>query len=416
MTYQEQPKRKENIRAIVDYFESGIKNEAITIGIELEHTLVKSNGEPVCYDDEHGQKWLLEQLSPKYDKRMQGLDGSLIGLARKGSSITLEPAAQVELSAGPFSSLSEAKACLDAFEDELEEALKGCDIDVLTPGYHPTRRAMELELIPKKRYQIMNEYLGAISMFGICMMRGSAATQVTIDYTSVDDCLRKMRLANACVPVFSLICDNTPVFEATPRPHELMRTKIWEKCDPDRCMTVPGIMDAGFSLEQYAEYILDTPAMVAIENGEHVYSSRPIGELFANKTMGRADVEHALSVFFTDVRLKTYIEIRPADAMPPECVIAYAALVKGLFYNEQSLDALDSLFEGVTAEDIMEAKSSLMADGYNGYVYHHPVSEIADELIAIATAGLCESDAQLLEPLAKLVAARKTLAEIALKG
>ncbi len=47
---------------------------------------------------------------------------------------------------------------------------------------------------------------------------------------------------------------------------------------------------------------------------------------------------------FPDVRLKTYLEIRPADSMPIPYVIAYAALIKGLFYNEGNLRQLEALF------------------------------------------------------------------------
>lgn len=410
-----QPKRRENVDAIVEYFESGVKDEAKAIGIELEHTLVKGDGEPVAYSDEFGQRWLLERLSPEYDSEIRSSAGNLIGLLRKGASITLEPAAQVELSAGPFVSLEDAKREFLQFEERLEDELDPHDVQLLTPGYHPTRRAVDLKLIPKRRYEFMNSYLGAISMFGICMMRGSAATQVSIDYTSIDDCLRKMRLACACVPVLSLICDNTPVFEGDVRPHQLMRTEVWEKCDPDRCMIVPGMMDEGFTLEEYAEYILDTPAIVEMVNGREEFTEKTFGEIFADEAMTHDDVEHALSMFFNDVRLKTYIEIRPADAMPVECAIAYAALIKGLFYDKASLDAMDDLFRGVGAEDVAAAKASLMADGYAGKVYGHAASVVADELVSIARTGLSDSDAALLEPIAELVANRVTLADIALE-
>lgn len=410
-----QPKRRENVDAIVEYFESGVKDEAKAIGIELEHTLVKGDGEPVAYSDEFGQRWLLERLSPEYDSEIRSSAGNLIGLLRKGASITLEPAAQVELSAGPFDSLQDAKREFLQFEERLEDELDPHDVQLLTPGYHPTRRAVDLQLIPKRRYEFMNSYLGAISMFGICMMRGSAATQVSIDYTSIDDCLRKMRLACACVPVLSLICDNTPVFEGDVRPHQLMRTEVWEKCDPDRCMIVPGMMDEEFTLEEYAEYILDTPAIVEMVDGREEFTEKTFGEIFADEAMTHADVEHALSMFFNDVRLKTYIEIRPADAMPVECAIAYAALIKGLFYDKASLDAMDDLFRGVGEADVTAAKASLMADGYAGKVYGHAASVVADELVSIARTGLSESDAALLEPIAELVANRVTLADIALE-
>lgn len=97
----EQPRRRENVDAIVAYFVGGVKDEAKSIGIELEHTLVKDGGEPVSYGDEFGQLWLLNQLGPEYDSEIRSSAGNLIGLLREGASTTLEPAAQVSYRPAP---------------------------------------------------------------------------------------------------------------------------------------------------------------------------------------------------------------------------------------------------------------------------------------------------------------------------
>lgn len=407
----QQPAREQNIQALVSYYESGIKPEAKRIGIELEHTLLHDDGTPVSYTAPDGQHAILEKLQATYPECTQDTDGNITLLTDGTANVTLEPAAQMEVSAGPFEDLNAALACIRQFQESLDAA-SAPDINIMTPGYHPTMKALSLELIPKERYHIMNEYLGAISMYGICMMRGSASTQVSIDYTSVDDCLRKLRLANAMVPIVSLMCDNAPVFEGAARPHQMVRTEIWQKCDPARCGTVPGVMDEGFSLQAYAEYILDAPAMVDISSGRPCLSEKPIGEIYKDTVMTEADIEHVLSVFFTDVRLKRYIEIRPADAMPAEFAVAYAALIKGLFYAEASLEGLDRLFQGVSARDIDAAKDALMALGYDAPVYGQPVSVLADELMSLAATGLDDTERPLLKPLAMLVAKRVTLADM----
>ena len=333
-------------------------------------------------------------------------------MARPGEAVTLEPAAQLELSAGPFSRLADARECFDAFERTLEEVLEPAGARVLTLGYHPSARAADMELIPKRRYRFMDLYFHGKGAFGTCMMRGSASTQVSIDYSSVPDCLRKLRLAFGLAPLFSLICDNSPVFEGAPRTHELVRTEIWQRCDPDRCGVVPGVMDPGFSLRSYAAYLLDAPAILApCKKEQWCYSERTFGELYAERTMTRAEIEHAASMFFTDVRLKTYIEIRPADALPVPYAIAYAALVKGLFYHPGNLDALDALLADVRAGDIDEAKAALMAKGYRAEAYGRPAAAWADDLVALARAGLAEDERAFLDPLAGLVAARETLAD-----
>lgn len=410
-----QPARESNIDAIVAYFESGIKPSGSPgeLGIELEHTIVHDDLSPVSYSGEHGVAWVLEELRAEYPHATTDLHGDLLGVARPGEAVTIEPAAQLELSAGPFADLASAREAFEAFERQLERILTPVGERVLTIGYHPTAAARDLELIPKRRYQFMNLYLGEKDTCGPCMMRGSASTQVSIDYTSTADCLRKLRLAFALVPVLSLITDNAPRFEGAKRTHKLVRTAIWQHVDNDRCGLVPGVLDPDFDLRRYAAYILDAPAiLVPCRKEQWCYSDRTFGDIYAERTMTRAEVEHAVSMFFTDVRLKTYVEIRPADAMPIPYVIAYAALIKGLFYDTASLDALDALFACVRAADLEAAKGDLMRKGYDAEVYGKPADVLCDEVLAIAKRGLDEEDRTLLAPLAQLIERRTTLADL----
>ncbi|MRX82813.1 glutamate-cysteine ligase family protein [Eggerthella guodeyinii] len=418
-TGQSQPARESNINAIVSYFESGIKpfGGPGELGIELEQIIVHDDLSPVSYSGEHGVAWVLRQLEADYPRTTTDEHGDLLGVARQSEAVTIEPAAQIELSAGPFADLATARETFDGFAQRLASILEPVGERALPVGYHPTATARSLELIPKRRYQFMNLYLGERDAYGPCMMRGSASTQVSIDYTSTADCLRKLRLAFALVPVLSLISDNTPTFEGKPREHQLVRTDIWQHVDNDRCGLVPDVLDPAFDLRRYAEYILDTVAiLIPCHKEQWCYSDRTFGDIYATRTMTRAEVEHAVSMFFTDVRLKTYIEIRPADAMPVPYVIAYAALVKGLFYAPESLDALDELFADVRRADYLAAQSDLMAHGYEAEVYGKPAAALCDRVMEIAQRGLADDEREFLEPLADLVARRVTLADLAERG
>lgn len=412
----DQPAREDNIQTLVDFIESGIKplGAPEAVGIELEHTVVHDDGSPVGYADDHGIAWLLGQLREDYPQATYDDEGDILGVAREGAAVTIEPAAQVELSAGPFTRLSDAQRVFEEFEELLTRELSPHGMKALTLGYHPTARVDELTLIPKRRYRFMDLYFKERGPYGRRMMRGSASTQVSIDYHSVEDCLRKLRLAGIAGPLFALICDNSPIFEGKPRPHKLVRTKIWKECDPDRCGIVPGSLDPDFSLERYAAYLLDTPAiLVPCKKEGCCYTERTFGRIYADAPMTRAQVEHMTSMFFTDVRVKTYVEIRPADALPIPYAISYAALVKGLLANGGGLDALDGLFEGIGEADVAAAKDALMERGYDAKVYRRPVDALCDRLVEIAEAGLAEDEKAFLEPLAELVAQRQTLADIA---
>lgn len=411
-----QPARERNIQALVEFIESGIKplGGPEAVGIELEHTVVRDDGSPAGYADDHGIAWLLERLRAEYPQATFDEEGDILGVAREGAAVTIEPAAQVELSAGPFTRLADAQRAFEGFEELLARELSPHGMKALTLGYHPTARVDELTLIPKRRYRFMDLYFKERGPYGRRMMRGSASTQVSIDYHSVEDCLRKLRLAGIAGPLLALICDNSPIFEGSPRPHKLVRTKIWKECDPDRCGIVPGSLDPGFTLEHYAAYLLDAPAiLVPCKKEGCCYTERTFGQIYAETPMTRAQVEHMTSMFFTDVRVKTYVEIRPADALPVPYAISYAALVKGLLANDNGLDALDGLFEGIGEADVVAAKDDLMARGYAAEAYGRPVAALCDRLVEIAAEGLAEDERAFLAPLAELVARRETLADIA---
>ncbi|NGM16505.1 glutamate--cysteine ligase [Eggerthellaceae bacterium zg-893] len=413
---ERQPARESNIEAIVAYVESGIKPSEShrKLGIEIERIPVHADMQPVSYADPFGVAWLLKALTPHYPRTTYDDHGDLLGVARPSEAVTIEPAAQVELSAGPFRRLKDAYETFSAFEDETKRLLDPHNEKLVTLGYHPTAKARDLKLIPKRRYQFMNVYLSERDTAGPCMMRGSASTQISIDYTSVADCLRKYRLAFCMAPVLALMCDNTPFYESEPRTHPCMRMSMWQHVDPDRCGLVPGALDPDFTLRDYAAAILDVPAiLVPCQQNSWRYDERPFGEIYANRTMSVAEVEHAISMTFPDVRLKTFVEIRPADSMPLPYAIAYGALIKGLFYSEESLNALDELFSSVRDADYEPAQNAIMKDGYRATVYGMDAGTLAQTLVELAHDALDAEEQAYLKPLASLVERRVTLADMA---
>lgn len=409
-----QPAREENIKQIVAFLESGTKAPGTEgkLGVELEHTIVKSDFSPVAYDEPKGVAWLLAQLSPSYDREIRDAEGDLLGLIAPGKTITLEPASQFELSAGPYAEIGEIRYEFEAFQRTVARILAPEGERVLAVGYHPTAKALDLTLIPKVRYRFMDEHFRRIGVWGQRMMRGSASTQISIDYYSEDDCVKKMRVASALAPLLALITDNTASFEGAPSPHRMMRTEVWQKCDPARCGTVPSLFDLQFGWRAYAEYLLDTPAILVPDGDGWRATESTFGEVYAENPMTRSDVEHAVSMLFNDVRLKTYVEIRPADAMPIPFVAAYAALIKGLFYHEDNLNELADALSSVTVQDIDNAKQALMRNGYDATVFGKQAGAWADELFERAHEGLETNERNYLSALHALVQRRTTLADM----
>ena len=412
-----QPCRQQNVEAIVAYLRDGADAKSTRVGIELEHLVLHGDGGArVGYSEEHGIEDLLERMSANWPEKTYE-DGHLMGVARTmegiRETVTLEPGGQVELSAGPFNDLFTALEVIDDFEDELNGLLDPVGQLAVLMGYSPIEPAREVELIPKARYRLMDRHFSEIGPYGVCMMRGSASTQVSIDYADEKEAIRKMRLACAAAPILAMMCDNTVMFEGELREHFLVRTEIWNGVDQDRCGVVPGVFDKDFSFERYANWLLDIPSIVAPDGqGGWTYDTRSFGEIFAETPMGQTDVQHVLSMVFPDVRLKGYIEFRSMDALQPKYAAAVAALIKGCFYADSALDDMEKLFGEVTRKDVILAKMALMSDGYEAEVYGKKAWKLAEQMNIIAKLNLTKEERDILEPLTTYVFSHVTLAEM----
>lgn len=404
---------------LVALFNGGDK-QCRSLGFELEHILLhKGTHAPALYDEPGGVRDVLERLAPLYDK--QSVEGdSLVGLSRPRIALSIEPAAQLEISAGPFAKVTEIEQTYKEFRAELDPILDEFGLEAPMLGYNPSTLVRDLALVPKFRYKCMTEFLGAQSYEGLCMMRGTASLQVSIDFRDETDAMRKLRVAEAIAPILALICDNSPMFEGEKRKFNMVRTAVWAGMKQDRVGTVPGSLGRNFSFADYADYIMTREAILvpdaAAEGGWRYVADKTFDELYADREMTQAELEHALSMVWPDARLKNFIEIRPADAMPIEYCLGYAALVKALFYNDSSLGALDEMLVAVGEDDVRAAKRELVEKGYEAEVYGRSVGSWADVLLGLAAPALKMDEAAYLEPLAALVKERSTLADLWLRS
>lgn len=418
---------QENKQALVAYFTEGAKGDKPlgALGVEVEHFVVTAEGEyPVSYagrsEGEFGVRDVLAHLADAYPQHTYGLEGDLIGLASDEASITLEPAAQLEISIAPYSSISRILRVYNEFRAKVDPFLAEHGCKLVTSGYHPTARALDLTLIPKQRYRFMNDYFKEIGTHGERMMRASASTQVSVDYQDEADAIRKMRIAQALAPLFASVTDNTAVFEAEPAPR-LARFALWRNVDSDRCGSVPGLFNEGYGFEDYAEWILRTcPIFVTRPSADDptgpnlraVYG-RSAYEAYGDAPMTRADIEHVLSMFWPDVRLKNFVEIRPADSLPAPLMAGYAALVKGIFYSQRSLQAIEEAFgvvEGVwplTDGSANQALKSIQEDGAEAVIHGKTLAEWQELIFEIADGALDKEDAGHLHDLVAFARSRR---------
>jgi glutamate--cysteine ligase len=95
-----------------------------------------------------------------------------------------------------------------------------------------------------------------------------------------------------------------------------------------------------------------------------------------------------LTTLFPEVRLKRYIEIRSADSQAPERLMALPALVKGVFYEADCLDAAFDMVKRWTFADVAEAYRDVVRVALDARVKGIRVAELAHELYEIAAESL----------------------------
>lgn len=340
---------------ICEYFQNGCTSRRC-IGLELEHFVMKNN-KPFNYSD--GVKDILTEISVGA-KSVFSESGNILGADMGEYTLTLEPGAQLEVSVVPFENVSDIKRVLNSFYQTAEPVLKKYDAELCVLPAVDKKNLDSIELIPKERYRYMDMYFQKSGTMGRYMMRGSASTQVSVDYESEKDFVKKFRAAYILSPFFALISANG---------RGLKRIEIWDDVDNARTYIPRYLFSDSFGFEAYADELLKVPVIFVPAGDGFVYTGNDTIQTVSDKYgSSEAMTEHYLSMVFPDVRLKKYIEIRIADAMPAKRATEYAELIKNIFYTN-ALDEIIDRYSGVTVADIKEAKHKIKTDGKNAIIY-----------------------------------------------
>lgn len=323
---------------LIKYFRSGEKNNK-SIGIELEHFLLdKKNLRSYGYFEKNGQLEIINRLIGEGWKAKIIENENVLGAAKGGNLISFEPGGQLEISFKPKEKISEILDEYSIVMNEIKDKLTD-DQCFASVGYHPASKVDELPLLPKKRYQIMYDFLSKKGSMAKNMMKGTASTQISIDYSDEKDFVKKYRASNYILPFLATLFDTTSVFEGEIYEGELLRQIIWENTDIERCKIPNGVFTKSFGYDEYAEYIMKSKPIFMIKgNDSFLTDEKTVSDIDAELEMSEEQLIHSTSMVFPDVRVKQFIEIRVADALPNKMGIIVAAVIKGIIYNEENLN------------------------------------------------------------------------------
>ena len=365
------------------------------VGTEAEKFGVRADGRPVAFEGEGGVRSVLAALETDFGwTAKREIPGAPpIALKRDGASITLEPAAQLELSGAPLGDIHATRAELDRHLRELAIVSEPHGLRWLGVGFHPTAKHEDLPHVPKLRYAIMREYLPTRGSRGLDMMRRTCTVQANLDYSNEADAMRKLRLSLRAQPIVSAMFCNSPWYEGAHRGRLGERPDVWLHMDPDRSGLLRFMWEGAERYQDYVEWALDAPMFLILRDDKVVANTgQRFREFMKDGHQGfvatAEDWETHLNTLFPEVRLKRTLEWRGADSQGRELVCALPALARGLLYDDEAFRAAEALLEGLDFDTVEGARVDITERGLRAELAGRPLGEWADQLLSIAEAGL----------------------------
>lgn len=406
------------------YLESGCKPDSEwRIGTEHEKFgYLNDSLAPLPYEGPRSIRAMLEGLQQRFGWAPVFEGGHIIGLEKGGANVSLEPGGQLELSGAPVETIHQTAQEIDSHLREVAVIAKDIGARFIGLGAAPIWTHDQMPVLPKGRYRLMTDYMGRVGTHGTQMMYRTCTVQVNLDFGSESDMVQKFRVALALQPVATALFANSPFFEGKPNGHKSWRSRIWRDLDPARTGMLPFVFEDGMGFERYVDYALNVPMYFVYRDGKYIDA---LGQSFRDFLRGElpalpgekptlSDWADHLTTIFPEARIKTFMEMRGADAGGPAHLSALPAFWVGLMYDQGALDAAWDLVKGLDAAGREALRIAASVDGLAGAAGGVKLRDLAREAVAISDAGLRargRDEGQFLDPLRDSVASGKSPAD-----
>lgn len=415
-------KEKLDLKEVKQIFIDGIKatTEELKIGFEYERLpILKENNHSAPYEGIDGVCEVL-RLYARNENWDYLLDkNNIIGLKKLHNTLTLEPGSQMELSIKPYRSIKKIEQKIKEIDSALLPILNEFDIKLLNYGVSILSTYKNIKLLPKRRYHIMANYLWGI--LSDVMMRETAGIQAGFDYTSEEDAMRKFRLANMLSPFATAMFANSPIRGGVDTGYKTFRALAWLNTDSERC----GLNLNLESFDDYINKILKTP-MIMFQREDDVHAingTMSLEQFMTHEYMGEIanldDFKLSANLYFPDVRLRKFIEIRNQDCAGKGLQYALLAFYKGILYSEKSMQEVEELFKNYKPQHFSELRYNVPKLATQAPFANTKAKDIIKELLTISENGLKdlnENEEEYLEPIQDLAYQGLCPADIILKN
>lgn len=346
-------------------------------GAPAEHQLVGKMFEAIAHD-----------LGLALDREPTG---AVIGAHGEGHLLSLEPGGQMEIATKPFPRAADLNAAIIRLTGALATAGAGHGVRFLAAGHQPRVDRDTVPKMAKARYALMREYLPTRGSRGLDMMHLTGSVQCAVDFSDEANMVDKVRLAAQASPFLAALVSASPFFRGRPSGFKTMRYEIWRDVDNARSGLWPEMVDAeGMTYARYIAKALAVPAMFFMRDGAYrMPAARPyaayVREGFEGTTVTVADFVDHLTSLFPEIRLKSYVELRGTDCVPPPEAMGIASFWRSLLDNDAARAEAAERLAGLDHAALVALQVDVARDGLAATSPIGPVGEVALALVEIAT-------------------------------
>ena len=365
---------------LIKHFENGCKKDLL-IGVENEKFLfdLKTN-KRANYDQ---IKNILIFLK-KFGWNEINEDSNIIGLTKNGQSITLEPGNQIELAGGLCKNIHEVCGESFTFQEQLDKANEKYGLKTLSIGYDPVTDLNNVPNNPKKRYNIMSEEMPKDGELSLHMMYQTCGTQINLDYSSESNFKKKFKVISFLTPLTIALFANSALKNNKPSGFLSYRSKVWQSTSRGG---LPEIFLEDMTFEKYCDFALNFPLLFIYKNNKYLPpNGKRLLDIANEDTTNLDDLKLHLSTIFTELRLKSYIELRSIDACEWDCHCAAPAFFTGIIY--ENLDEIYDLIKNWKINDILNAYSGSHTKGLKTEIDSKSILYWSKIIFEIARDGL----------------------------
>ncbi|MGH8964246.1 MAG: ergothioneine biosynthesis glutamate--cysteine ligase EgtA, partial [Actinomycetes bacterium] len=262
-----------------------------------------------------------------------------------GSTVTVEPGGQLEISSPPCASLTELIATVEGDTAALTDLLNPAGLLLTGSGSDPHRPSRRLVDIP--RYAAMETAFDRIGPMGRVMMCSTASVQVCLDAGTATEVASRWAALHDLGPVLLAAFANSPWLGGLRTGWASSRMQAWFALDPVRTMpslTYHKVNEGRDPAQAWARRALDTPVLCRRRpwGSWDVPSGVTFADWLSGALAGRpstADLDYHLTTLFPPVRPQGYLEVRYLDTQPAGQWLVPVAVVAALLADSSVTSA-----------------------------------------------------------------------------